>query len=66
MVIPVVKIKWFGHAAFLVNIEGKNFLIDPWILNPLSKVKSLDELPSIDYIIVTHDHMDHLGTILIN
>lgn len=57
----MVKVKWFGHAAFLVTIGNKKFLVDPWVLNPRSKLRSLDELPDIDYIIVTHDHGDHLG-----
>ncbi len=58
----MVKVKWFGHAAFKVVIEGKTFLVDPWIRNPLSPVKSIEEVvKDVDYIIVTHDHGDHLG-----
>ncbi|MGC9009617.1 MAG: metal-dependent hydrolase [Sulfolobales archaeon] len=58
----MVIIKWFGHAAFLIKLKSinKNILIDPWITNPLSPI-GLDKLEEPDYIIVTHDHGDHLG-----
>jgi L-ascorbate metabolism protein UlaG (beta-lactamase superfamily) len=52
--------RWFGHAAFEINIDGVKVLIDPWISNPLSNVK-VDELKNIDLILVSHDHFDHLG-----
>ncbi len=57
----MVKVMWLGHAAFLVTIGAKKFLIDPWVENPKSPV-GVDEIaPEPDYIIVTHDHLDHLG-----
>ncbi len=57
----MVKVRWLGHAAFLVTIGAKKFLIDPWIENPKSPV-SVDEVATEpDYIIVTHQHADHLG-----
>ncbi|RLF03808.1 MAG: metal-dependent hydrolase [Thermoprotei archaeon] len=56
-----VKIKWLGHAAFLLTFKGKRLLIDPWISdNPLCPIK-LSDLEPIDFIIVTHDHYDHFG-----
>jgi len=56
----MARITWYGHAAFLVEVGGKKILIDPWISNPLSPV-SVDKIPDPDYIIVTHDHGDHVG-----
>ena len=53
-------VRWFGHAAFEVNIDDVKVLIDPWVSNPLSNVK-VDELKNIDLILVSHDHFDHLG-----
>ncbi len=53
-------IKWLGHAAFEIMLSGKKILIDPWISNPLSPL-SLNEVTDVDYILVTHDHFDHLG-----
>ncbi|MEM0083821.1 MAG: metal-dependent hydrolase [Candidatus Methanomethylicia archaeon] len=58
--IKMITVKWFGHAAFSVKINGKTFYIDPWIRNPASKITEIP-LEAPDYIIVTHDHGDHLG-----
>ncbi len=63
-------IRYLGHAAFEIKIKGldgkeKTILIDPWVTNPLSPYRSVEEylrtVDKIDYIIVTHDHGDHLG-----
>ncbi|ADL18850.1 predicted Zn-dependent hydrolase [Acidilobus saccharovorans 345-15] len=51
---------YYGHSAFEVNVSGKKILIDPWVTNPLSPVKPSD-ITGVDYIILTHDHDDHLG-----
>jgi len=54
-----VKIRWLGHAAFEIQGQGSDILIDPWLTNPLSPVRPEEVKP--DYIVVTHDHNDHLG-----
>ncbi len=51
---------YYGHSAFEVGVSGKKILVDPWLTNPLSPVKPA-EVKDVDYIIVTHDHEDHLG-----
>ncbi len=57
----MVRVRWLGHAAFLVTVGTKKFLVDPWIENPKSPV-GVDEIANEpDYIIVTHHHLDHLG-----
>jgi L-ascorbate metabolism protein UlaG (beta-lactamase superfamily) len=56
----MARITWYGHAAFLVEVSQKKILIDPWISNPLSPV-SVDKVPNPDYIVLTHDHGDHVG-----
>lgn len=65
-------IVWFGHSSYLLKTEGKTFLIDPVFSGnaaPLSfMVKAFpgsneykaDDMPIIDYLILTHDHYDHL------
>jgi len=53
-------IRWLGHAAFEIELYGKKILIDPWITNPKSPV-TLEDLKEVDFILVTHDHGDHLG-----
>lgn len=68
----VVRVTWLGHSTILLDIDGKRFLTDPvWYdraspflyLGPkrfFPPPVSLDELPGIDYILLSHDHYDHL------
>jgi len=58
---------WLGHSTFLIQIGGKNILTDP-IFGNLSfifartmphKIK-IEDLPPIDYIILSHNHFDHM------
>jgi len=63
---------WFGHSSYLLRINGKNWLIDPVFSGnaaPLSfMVKAFpgtnayqaSDMPEIDYLVLTHDHYDHL------
>lgn len=55
-----MKITRLGHAAVL--LEGsKTVLIDPFITdNPLASV-TIDQIPKVDFILITHDHFDHFG-----
>jgi L-ascorbate metabolism protein UlaG (beta-lactamase superfamily) len=65
-------IVWFGHSSYLLRIENRHFLVDPVFSGnaaPLSfMVKAFpgsneyktSDLPYIDYLILTHDHYDHL------
>jgi L-ascorbate metabolism protein UlaG (beta-lactamase superfamily) len=57
----MVKVTWFGHAAFKIEAAGKTVLIDPWLDgNPSSPIKA-SEITKADVVYVTHDHDDHLG-----
>ncbi|MFG1449421.1 MAG: metal-dependent hydrolase [Thermoplasmataceae archaeon] len=57
----MVKVKWLGHAAFLVEFSKKRIVIDPFISqNPNAAIK-LDQLGKVDFVLVTHNHFDHLG-----
>jgi len=63
---------WFGHSSYFMQIDGKRFLVDPVLSGNASPVKgmiksfvgsdiySVDDLPDIDYLLITHDHYDHL------
>jgi L-ascorbate metabolism protein UlaG (beta-lactamase superfamily) len=54
------RIRWLGHAALLVETDGLNLLIDPFLTgNPAAAVKPGD-VPA-DFILVSHGHGDHVG-----
>ena len=56
-----MKLTRIGHACVL--LEGsKNVLIDPFIADNPSSKHTLEDIPRVDYILVTHDHFDHFGT----
>lgn len=60
-------VTWLGHAGFLLQLGGKNILIDPvWALwlGPLKRYShpslAARSLPYIDLVLITHAHFDHL------
>src|SRR6266851_8219017 len=62
-----ICITWIGHASFLVQTHEVNVLIDPIWSMWLKVIKRLKQpgfhihhLPSIDFVLVTHAHFDHL------
>ena len=62
-----IGITWLGHAAFLVQLETANILIDPnWALwhGPVKRLRHptlfAHDLPDIDLVLITHAHFDHL------
>ncbi len=71
-------VTWFGHSAVLLRLDGKTIFLDPMLGRAPSPVPmiggkryskrlpiEIDQLPSIDAVIISHDHYDHLdyGTI---
>lgn len=67
-----LRLTWLGHATALVELEGKRVLLDPvWSqrVSPSQAVgprrlhpvpMSLDALPALDAVVISHDHYDHL------
>jgi len=63
-----MALTFIGHAGFLLELGGQRILIDPNFANWLILVKrlrrpgiSLSSLPPIDWVLITHAHMDHLN-----
>jgi L-ascorbate metabolism protein UlaG (beta-lactamase superfamily) len=65
---------WLGHSSVLLKIDGFTILTDPVFsvriglnLGPLTvglkrlvdSAVSIDELPSVDLVLLSHAHMDH-------
>lgn len=56
-----MKVTYYGHSCFSVNVGGKNILFDPFITpNELAKHINVNEVPA-DYIFVSHAHFDHIN-----
>jgi L-ascorbate metabolism protein UlaG (beta-lactamase superfamily) len=62
------RVQWLGHASVLVEIDGTRVLIDP-VFGRAGVVKrlvaapvSVDGLPHVDAVLITHGHYDHLCT----
>jgi len=56
-----MKITYYGHACFSLEINKKNILFDPFISgNSLAKAIDIKKIKA-DYIFVSHGHADHVG-----
>ena len=56
-----VTVKYLGHSTFLFTTPGgKKLLIDPWLRNNPSCPEEDKEMDSLDTMLITHGHFDHL------
>ena len=63
---------WFGHSSYFIQLDGKKFLLDPVLSGnaspmnfttksfPGSDIYIAADFPPIDYLVISHDHWDHL------
>jgi L-ascorbate metabolism protein UlaG (beta-lactamase superfamily) len=61
---PGVRIRYFGHACVLVQTPERSILFDPVISydyhSDIARYTFSDLPDKIDYVIITHNHQDHL------
>ncbi len=65
-------ISWIGHCTFLINARDYNIITDPIFTHSCSPISfigpkrthppgmPIHALPRIDYVLISHDHYDHL------
>ncbi|MEG2018264.1 MAG: MBL fold metallo-hydrolase [Clostridium sp.] len=63
---------WLGHSTLLIQLHGLNILIDPLFSKRTFSVNfagpkrfselpiTIEEVPEIDLVIISHDHYDHM------
>lgn len=61
---------WLGHSSAILELNGKRIMIDPVLENaaPFPGIASRyspsplkrEDIPELDYVLITHDHYDHL------
>ena len=68
------RIWWLGHASILLRLQGQYLLTDPVFSQRASPLPfagpqrktpvslSIDELPQLDAVLISHNHYDHLDS----
>lgn len=67
-----LQVTWIGHATMLIQYRGINILTDPMFSDRASFLSfygpkrhtlpalQIEDLPRIDYVVISHNHYDHL------
>ncbi len=73
-----MQVTWIGHATTLIQYDGISLLLDPVFSSRASPLSfagpkrhnqpglSLDDLPAIDFVLISHNHYDHLDRAFVN
>jgi L-ascorbate metabolism protein UlaG (beta-lactamase superfamily) len=73
-----LRVSYVGHASVLIQTRGLNILIDPVWAERASPLKwagpkrvnapgiSLENLPKLDAVLVSHNHYDHLDLVTLS
>ena len=73
----IPTLTWIGHSTLLIQYKGVNILTDPHLTQRASPISfagpkrytspglSLDDLPIIDLILISHNHYDHVDKLTI-
>ena len=63
---------WLGHSSYFIQLDGKRILVDPVFSDhgapfsffnktfPGTDLYAVEDMPEIDYLLLSHDHWDHL------
>jgi L-ascorbate metabolism protein UlaG (beta-lactamase superfamily) len=63
---------WFGHSSSFLQVDGIKILVDPIFSESASPIPGsvtayegtntykAEDMPEIDYLLISHDHYDHL------
>lgn len=60
-------IYWLGHSCFYINYKGITIITDPVFFDLLTNKRdtelpfNINDLKNIDYLLISHDHYDHLS-----
>ncbi len=63
-----MKVTYLGHACILMESAGTRILMDPWLSDPTYHgtwwhypplALGARDLPKLDYVYISHEHMDH-------
>ena len=56
-----MKLTYYGHSCFTVDVNGKKLLFDPFITpNELANDINIENI-NADYILLSHGHSDHFA-----
>ncbi|MCF1715829.1 MBL fold metallo-hydrolase [Flavihumibacter sp. RY-1] len=63
---------WFGHSSYYLQVNGLRILVDPVFSGNASPIPGttrafagsneyqVKDIPELDYLLISHDHYDHL------
>ena len=63
---------WFGHSSYYLQVNGLKILVDPVFSGNASPIPGttkafagaddyqVKDIPELDYLLISHDHYDHL------
>ena len=61
-------VTFIGHSSFLLQVSGRRLLVDPVLATRLILLRrqrrpgaTVEDLPGIDAVLLTHAHMDHMN-----
>jgi len=57
-----MKLTWFGHSAFRIDLKDAAILIDPFLSGSPTFEGTVDEASQgVTHVLLTHGHDDHIG-----